>query len=165
MVTTVAGGEDGRRRIFWHPRFAYYGRLVALGGPDHETFGMITCPCKAAGGGRVLLFSEDGSGWAISQVKWRRRIAWKFIKPLSLPSDLFGERNRPTNCVIFLLTDGGRPRRALTCCSGSRRVSVLAGPDRIVVLSEGLIAEEGTDIELLASGGAYARLWERQAAL
>ena len=36
------------------------------------------------------------------------------------------------------------------------------GMDRIVVLDDGGIVEQGSHAELLAAGGLYARLWARQ---
>ncbi len=44
----------------------------------------------------------------------------------------------------------------------AHRTSTLANAERVVVLGDGGIAEEGTHAELLSRGGIYARLYERQ---
>jgi ATP-binding cassette subfamily B multidrug efflux pump len=44
----------------------------------------------------------------------------------------------------------------------AHRLSTIARLDRIVVLDEGRIVEEGTHADLLAKGGLYARFWNRQ---
>ena len=44
----------------------------------------------------------------------------------------------------------------------AHRLSTVADADRIVVLDDGKIVEQGTHSELLAKGGRYAGLWDRQ---
>ena len=44
----------------------------------------------------------------------------------------------------------------------AHRLSTIARLDRLVVLDQGRIAEEGTHASLLARGGIYADLWRRQ---
>jgi ATP-binding cassette, subfamily B, heavy metal transporter len=44
----------------------------------------------------------------------------------------------------------------------AHRLSTIVGADEIIVLSEGTIAERGTHYQLLAKGGLYASMWNRQ---
>ena len=44
----------------------------------------------------------------------------------------------------------------------AHRLSAVAALDRIVVLEDGAIVEDGTHTELSQAGGVYESLWDRQ---
>ena len=44
----------------------------------------------------------------------------------------------------------------------AHRLSTIAQMDRLIVLDQGQIAEQGTHDELVALNGIYAQLWQRQ---
>jgi ATP-binding cassette subfamily B protein len=44
----------------------------------------------------------------------------------------------------------------------AHRLSTIQRMDRIIVLEQGAVAEQGTHAELIAKGGIYANLWSHQ---
>jgi ATP-binding cassette subfamily B multidrug efflux pump len=52
--------------------------------------------------------------------------------------------------------------RNKTVIAIAHRLSTIAALDRLVVIDRGAIVEQGSHAELLALGGHYAKLWQRQ---
>ncbi|SCU75675.1 hypothetical protein CNECB9_2450011 [Cupriavidus necator] len=44
----------------------------------------------------------------------------------------------------------------------AHRLSIIAAMDRLIVMDQGRIIEQGTHAALLAKNGTYARLWRHQ---
>ncbi|WP_238934808.1 ABCB family ABC transporter ATP-binding protein/permease [Maricaulis parjimensis] len=61
--------------------------------------------------------------------------------------------------VQIALAEAARGR---TTIAVAHRLSTIAGADRIIVLDDGHVAENGTHAELLARDGLYAAMWKRQ---
>jgi ATP-binding cassette subfamily B protein len=55
-----------------------------------------------------------------------------------------------------------RVSRGRTSLVIAHRLSTIVGADEIIVLDQGRIAERGTHARLLAAGGLYASMWNRQ---
>jgi ATP-binding cassette, subfamily B, bacterial len=97
--------------------------------------------------------------------KQRLTLARAFLKdpPILIldeaTSALDAESERAVQAALARLAQG---RTTLVI---AHRLSTVKGADRILVLTEDGVAEEGTHEALMAAGGAYARLYAVQASL
>ena len=117
-----------------------------------------------ASGGLDAPISEQGGNLSGGQ---RQRLALARALLHDTPIYIFDEATSNVDAeseqaIIGVIHELAKTRTVIMI---SHRLSAVAAADRIYVLSAGAVAEAGTHDELLANGGAYARLWGQQAEL
>jgi ATP-binding cassette subfamily B multidrug efflux pump len=81
--------------------------------------------------------------------------------PLLVLDDALASVDNTTAAEILASVRAQRDRTVLMI---SHQLSAAAGADRVLVLDEGRLVQQGRHHELLAQAGTYRRLWERQQA-
>jgi ATP-binding cassette subfamily B protein len=139
-------------------------------GKDGATQAEIEEAAKAAQIHDFILSLPEGYETAVGErglklsggEKQRVGIARTLLKnpPILLLDEATSALDSETEAEIQdALTRAGRGRTVLTI---AHRLSTIAEADRIIVLEQGKLVEQGTHDELLAKEGRYAQLWRRQ---
>ncbi len=142
---------------------------VAFGNPD-ATPEEIAEAVRAAGLGSDLAGFPKGLETVVGErgitlsggQKQRTALARALVSkaPILILDDAFSSVDTETEARILAGLRAAAAGRTLFLVS--HRLSTIQDADRIVVLDQGRVAESGTHEELLAKGGLYAALAERQ---
>ena len=94
----------------------------------------------------------------------RQRIAIARVMLKDAPILLLDEATSALDSEVEAAIQGSLYRLMLgkTVVAIAHRLSTIAAMDRLIVLDQGRIVEEGSHAELLVRGGLYARLWAHQ---
>jgi ATP-binding cassette subfamily B multidrug efflux pump len=94
----------------------------------------------------------------------RQRVAIARVMLKDAPILLLDEATSALDSEVEAAIQGSLQRlmEGKTVIAIAHRLSTIAALDRLVVLDQGRIVEEGTHTSLLERGGLYARLWAHQ---
>lgn len=166
-----------RRRIavlFQEPMHfsATMRRNIAYGNLDLEHARALEQAAHAAGAGEIIAGLPDGldtllgpwfGGTELSVGEWQRiALARCYLRDADLilldePTSAMDSWSEADWIERFLTLVRDRTAVLIT-----HRLTTAARADRIFVLDEGAIVEQGSHLELLALGGRYARAWAAQ---
>jgi ATP-binding cassette, subfamily C, bacterial CydD len=162
--------EAWRRGVAWVPQRPrlFPGTIadnIRLGRPDAACADVLAAARRAhldellrdLPGGLETSVGEDGSGLSGGQLQ-RVALARAFLKdaPVLVLDEPTSQLDPQTEAR--LAESMAELRKGRTVLVVAHRLTTVFDADRIVLLSKGRVAEQGTHRELLATGGMYARL-------
>nr|WP_073254303.1 ABC transporter ATP-binding protein [Cryptosporangium aurantiacum] len=107
--------------------------------------------------------SERGGGLSAGQRQLVSLARAELVDPDLLLLDEATAALDPASEAVVLAAGDALSRRRTTVVI-AHRLATAARADRIIVMADGQIAEQGTHADLVAADGVYARLWEEDGA-
>ena len=148
---------------------------ILYGRPDADAAALAKAVERAEAGGfiaglvdshgRTGLDAEVGERGVKLSGGQRQRIAIARVMRKDAPILLLGEATSALDSEVeaAIAENLYRLMEGKTVIAIAHRLSTIAALDRLVVLDEGRIVEEGSHADLVSAGGLYAQLWRRQA--